>query len=119
MISEPRTNGGTAIARLNAFTLIELLVVIAIIAILGALLLPALSQAKDRARLTSCINNTKQLQLAWGIYADEYNGWIMRNLQDGRCWVQGNMRNSDDATNSDYIKACDLHPYDQAIDSYR
>ena len=119
MSSEPQTNGGTAITRLNAFTLIELLVVIAIIAILAALLLPVLSQAKDRARLATCINNTKQLQLAWGIYADENNGWIMRNLQDGRCWVQGNMRNSSDATNIDFIQTCDLYPYGHAIDSYR
>ena len=64
---------------MRGFTLIELLVVIAIIAILAALLLPALSAAKAKAQGIGCLNNTKQIALAWHVYSGDFSDRVANN----------------------------------------
>jgi len=81
---------------LSGFTLLELLVVIAIIGILAALLLPSLGRAETSAKATRCMNNHRQIVLAWGLYSDEYNGRLCSLTN----WVVGDMSRPRAATNA-------------------
>jgi prepilin-type N-terminal cleavage/methylation domain-containing protein/prepilin-type processing-associated H-X9-DG protein len=73
------------------FTLTELLVVIAIIAVLAALLLPALSKAKGSARGLQCLNNNRQLMVAWRMYAEEANDHLPNSKGGPYQWMTGTL----------------------------
>ena len=91
-------------SKLNGFTLIELLVVIAIIAILAALLLPALAKAKAKGTGTVCMSNNKQVALAWIMYAGENDSFLagsLGNQRTGLIWVPGNLDFSSNRNNVD------------------
>lgn len=136
-------NTGTALRNPNvgnqkAFTLIELLVVIAVIAVLMAILMPALNRAREQGQRAACMGNLKQLGLAWTMYAGENNSkivcgnaangpgqWARYDPVNGHAkeepWVyrDDNIPNGDDELEKEALRKGALYPYTKQESLYR
>lgn len=113
---KPRLSSTTAG---DGFTLMELMAVMAIISVLAAIILPALANARERSRSIYCVNNTRQLTLAWHLYADDHEGMLPYNVpmetpaRTNLNWVNNVMTwdLSPDNTNLNTISEAALGPY--------
>lgn len=114
------------IGKKKGFTLIELLVVIAIIAILMAILIPTLHRAKEQGKRAACLNNLRQMTLAWNLYADDYEGKMVNGCtstgtqnRDGTCWAYWAGRNATEEARLDGIRDGLLYRYCPEVKLYK
>jgi prepilin-type processing-associated H-X9-DG protein len=108
--------------RMNAFTFNELLAVIFVVAILAALVVPALAATKGRELTASCLNNLRQLQVAYHLYAEDFNDLIPLNAlsaESSNNWVSGIINNPHDCTNTALLESGLLYPYCKSLQIYK
>jgi prepilin-type N-terminal cleavage/methylation domain-containing protein/prepilin-type processing-associated H-X9-DG protein len=118
---------GAIVHTRQGFTLIELLVVIAIIAILMAILMPAMNRVKEQGRRSTCLSNLKQLTLGWIMYADEYDDMLVNGdtgeygiHQDQTPWVLADWRsNMTERQKIDAIQDGAMWPYVKSLKLYK
>ncbi|MHC4240804.1 MAG: type II secretion system protein [Planctomycetota bacterium] len=116
-----RAGGGS-----RGFTLIELLVVIAIIAVLMAILMPALNRVKEQGKRAACLSNVKQMGLAWIMYADDNDSRIVNgntstggHNKDGTCWVYWSGRDASEEQRINGIARGLLYEYCPNLKLYK
>jgi prepilin-type N-terminal cleavage/methylation domain-containing protein/prepilin-type processing-associated H-X9-DG protein len=111
----------------HALTLVELLVVVAIMALLAAMLLPALSGAKANTKQVACASNLRQLEIAFQSYAADNGGYLTQNVPlaedlnetvGTNAWVYGNMKSENDATNALLVQMGEQFPYTPQAGAY-
>ena len=105
--------------RLKAFTLIELLVVIAIVAILMAILMPALNRVREQGKRASCLSNVKSMTLGWVMYSDDNDEKIVPGRTDRNSWVYWPGRGTTEEQRLDGIRSGLLYPYCPDVKLYK